>query len=89
MQFEFIEVLCSRQGHHTGIVRTRRQFAEVNAVFLADEKLYSPNTSSRQGFCHSFRHTFGLLQVGCAHRSRLEALTIVAIFLHMSDGSAE
>ena len=89
MQFEFIEVLRSRQGHHTGIVRARRQFAEVNAVFLADEKLYSPNSGSGQGFGHRFRHTFSLLQVGCAHRSRLEALAIVAIFLHMSDGSAE
>lgn len=35
VQFKFIQILCSCQSHHAGIVRTWRKFGEIDSVFMA------------------------------------------------------
>ena len=35
MQFKFIQVLCARQCHHTCVMRTRREFGEIDSIIMA------------------------------------------------------
>ena len=89
VQLKLVEVLRAGKRHHARVVRAGRKFGEVNAVFVAEEKLNAPNTCAREGSSYFVGHTAGFCQMlGCDVR-RLETFAIIAAALHVANGRAE
>ena len=89
MQFKLREVGGVSECHHTGVVRTRREFAEDHLTLLGEEELHAPDTSTGERLCHCSRHLLRLCQCLVTNLVWLPRLTIVASLLHMSDRWAE
>ena len=89
MQFKFIEVLRTCQGHHSCVVGTRGELAEVNSILFADEELHAPKSCTGKGFCDSFGHALCFFQMCRRHNNWLKTFLIISAFLHMSDGRAK
>ena len=89
MKLELREVGGVTEGDHTRVVRTRGQLREDNFALLRQEELHAPDACTRQGFRHLVGHVLSLFQCLVTYLIWLPRLTIVAAFLHMSDGRTE
>ena len=89
MQLKLVQVLCIGQCNHSCIVWTRRQFREINSVFVAQEEFYSPQAITCQRTSHLLCHLLSLSQMFRCDMSRLETFTVVTTFLHVSDRRTE
>ena len=89
MEFELVEILRSGQRHHARIVRTGRQFGEIDPVVVAQEKFHAPQPGAGERFGDGRSHALRLGEVFGSDLGRLEALAVVAALLHMADRRAE
>ncbi len=67
-------------------MRTWRKFRKIDAVFLAQEELHTPDTGTGQSLGHSSGHPLRLAQMFGRNRGRLETFAVIAALLHMADG---
>src|SRR5699024_1346486 len=60
VQFKLIQILGSGQGYHTRIVRTWREFGEIDTVLMAEKEFHSPQSGTGQGTGHFLCHILRL-----------------------------
>ena len=89
MELKLVQVQGVSQGHHSCVVRTRREFGEYHFTLFRKEEFHSPDAGAGESRSDLCCHVFSLFQFVGRQTERLPALSVVAAFLHVADRRAE